>query len=131
MSRPLEAAHAIAIPDVDADLAPYNGYCARACTAYWYLAKHEPRAQQLSKNPGMALKRLKEPRSAYGDSHYWLEDDEGQILDLIFVERKRLPPDIAYTNGKGVGFQRDRLHKDLPARKDTQRIIAVVHAALI
>jgi len=78
----------------------------------------------------MKLRRLKERGAVYGDSHYWLEDDEGRVLDLIFVDRKRLPRDIRYERGTGASVLKDRRNKRLPARKDTQRIISVVRAAL-
>jgi hypothetical protein len=52
------------------------------------------------------------------------------VLDLIFEERKRLPRNIAYRDGKGASVQRDRSNPALPAAKDTQRIISVVQAAL-
>lgn len=126
----LEAAGAIGADDADPDYAPFNGYCARACAAYVYLSSHDPRAARLCENAGMRLKKIKEPGSKFGESHYWLEDGEGRVLDLIFTERKRLARDIPYDEGKGGTVQRDRHDSDLPARKDTQRIIAVVRAAL-
>lgn len=126
----LETAGTIEKPQLSRRHAPYNGYCARAGSAYQYLAKHDPRARKLSDNREMSLKRLKRPGSAYGDSHYWLEDDEGRVLDLIFEERKRLSRSIDYGAGKGASVLRDRLDKRLPAKKETQRIIAVVQTAL-
>src|SRR4051812_37787092 len=84
----LEEAGKLRDGGADPDYAPFNGYCARACAAYAYLAEHDTIARRLGKNPGMKLKRLKEPGAAYGESHYWLEDDEGRVLDLIFRARK-------------------------------------------
>jgi hypothetical protein len=46
------------------------------------------------------IKKLKEQGATFGDSHYWLEDAEGRILDLIFRDRKRLARGIAYKRGK-------------------------------
>ena len=126
----LEATGAIGPADADPDYAPFNGYSARACAAYVYLSSHEPRAVPLCENPGMRLKKLKEPGSKFGESHYWLEDDDGRVLDLVFTDRKRLPGDIKYAKGKGGSVRRDRHDSNLPARKDTQRIIALVRAAL-
>lgn len=116
--------------DPDTGSFDFDGYCARACSAYQYLAAHDPRAAKLSVNPGMRLKRLKERGAAYGDSHYWLEDDEGRVLDLIYTDRRRLPRGIPYARGKGASVQKDRKDKTLPASKETQRIIGVVCAAL-
>jgi hypothetical protein len=126
----LEAAGQISDRGAEKRYAPFNGYCARACAAYAYLAEHEPSAQAKSTNLGMKLKKLKEQGAPYGDSHYWLEDDEGRVLDLIFCKRKRLPRDIPYRDGKGATVRRDRRDTRLPAAKDTQRIIAVVRAAI-
>ena len=87
----LEATGAIGPADADPDYAPFNGYCARACAAYVYLSSHEPRAVPLCENPGMRLKKLKEPGSKFGESHYWLEGDDGRVLDLVFTDRNACP----------------------------------------
>lgn len=126
----LEAAGKIDDAGADEDYGAFNGYCARACAAYAYLVEHEPKAREISRNTDMKLKRVKEPGARYGESHYWLENDEGRVLDLIFRERKRLPSDIPYGEGKGAAVRRDRLDPRLPAAKDAQKIIAVVRAAL-
>jgi hypothetical protein len=126
----LEATGAISNNGADPDAAFYNGYCARACAAYAYLAEHEPKAKKLVKNPAMKLKFLKEPGAAYGDSHYWLESEDGQVLDLIFEQRKRLPRGIAYERGRGGTVRRDRTDKSVPLAKDTKAIITIVRAAL-
>ncbi|MDQ3645291.1 MAG: hypothetical protein M3356_07290 [Actinomycetota bacterium] len=120
----LETAGTIEKPD----LREYDGYCARACAAYKYLVEQDTNARELSQYPNVRLKRLKEPGSGPGESHYWLEDYEGNVLDLTFNERRRLSRSIDYGAGKGASVLTDS--DGLPKRKDTQRIIAVVQAAL-
>jgi hypothetical protein len=79
----------------------------------------------------MKLKVLRESGAAYGDSHYWLEDEDGHVLDLIFRERRKLKKGIAYDDGMGGSVLRAKTNKRLPAKKEAQRIIRVVEAALV
>lgn len=126
----LEAARKLENEGADTGYAPFNGYCARARSAYSYLADHVPAARALCDNPEMKLKVLREKGAVYGESHYWLEDDSGRVLDLIFRERKRLKRGIRYQDGKGASVLKAKTDKRMPARKETQRIIRVVEAAL-
>jgi hypothetical protein len=126
----LEDAELIDNGGADETFARYNGYCARACSAYAYLAEFDQRAAARADHHGMRLRVLREPDAEYGDSHYWLESDDGEVLDLIFEQRKKPHRRIPYDEGKGAAVMKARHDKHLPARKDTQRIIAVVQAAL-
>lgn len=114
----------------DPDFSPYNGYCARACAAYGYLVAHDAPARRLSQNQTLKLKRLSNPGAEYGDSHYWLEDADGRVLDLIFGRQRRLSRHIDYGSGMGAAVRRNSKDRNLPAAKDTQRMIAVIQTAL-
>ena len=123
----LEALDKIKQPRDPDPAVEFGGYCARSCAAYLYLVTHDERAALLAADPEVSLKRAK-PKG-YDDSHYWLVNSAGAILDLNlggFDKAAAFP----YEQGKGAGLRRDRSDPTKPALKDAQRIVAVVQAAL-
>jgi hypothetical protein len=58
----------------------YEGFFARACEAYWFLAR-DGRTRQLG-DPRLEPRYVKHS-DARGDSHYWMRGDAG-IMDLNF-----------------------------------------------
>lgn len=111
--------------------ASFNGFCARAADAYRWLVENEPAAAQLADHGELKLRGLKRAGSAYGESHYWLVDAEGRILDLVVADGERPDPSYPYDKGKGMPLRRDKQDARLPSRKDTQRLIAAVRASIV
>lgn len=76
----------------------YEGFCARSCAAYRFLAMNE-RTRDLSSYPGAVPKRYK-PKG--GESHYWMQTEDGRVLELNNGPNDR--PDrkyCAYERGNG------------------------------
>lgn len=109
----------------DTEFAAYDGYCARACSAYKYLVEHDRRAARLAADPDVTIKYSKDKRG----SHYWLVTSGGEVLDLNYARGDSPPKGFSY-KGSGASLRRDKSDPRLPARKDAQRIIAVVQANL-
>jgi hypothetical protein len=110
----------------DTRYAAYDGYCARACSAYKYLIDNDERARTLAAHPEVAIKYRKDGEK----SHYWLLNSQGEVLDLNYARGDRPPKRYPYHQGRGASLRRDKKDPRLPARKDSQRIIEVVQATL-
>jgi hypothetical protein len=103
----------------DTRYAAYDGYCARACSAYKYLVEHDERARSLAADPAVAIRYRKDGET----SHYWLVNSKGEVLDLNFARGDRPPKRYPYQASRGATLRRDKDDPRLPARKDAQRII--------
>ena len=110
----------------DTRYADYDGYCARACSAYKYPVDNDGRARSLAADPDVVIKYRKDDDG----SHYWLLNSQGEVLDLNFARGDRPPRRYKYHEGRGASLRRDKADPRLPARKDARRIIEVVQASL-
>ena len=104
----------------------FNGYCARACQAYYHLARDE-RTAHLADHPAATVKKHQAKGAQYGDSHYGLETDAG-VMDLIFAPRENPDRTYPYGDHRGATFRRNPKNPDQPQRKDTRLVIERVHA---
>src|SRR2546423_1286375 len=110
----------------DTRYAAYDGYCARACSAYKHLVDNDDRARSLAADPEVAIKYRKDRNQ----SHYWLVNSKGEVLDLNFARGDRPSKKYPYDQSRGASLRRDPNDPRFPARKDAQRIIEVVRASL-
>lgn len=106
----------------------FNGYCARACAAYVYLAK-DTRTRPYARHPAAKVKFHKEPGAEYGDSHYWLETRSG-IMDLIFGPGERPSHRYPYDEKRGRGFPPSEKGGRYPQSHDARKIMDEVWSAL-
>lgn len=87
----------------------YNGYCFVACEAYYRLARDADRSVSgLASDPAVKLRFFpkRKPgqasrRRGKHESHYWLVNSGGEILDLTYGPRER--PDYEHYMDEGVG----------------------------
>lgn len=105
----------------------YNGYCARACQAYIYLAR-DSRTRRFASDPDATPMFHKEEGAEYGDSHYWLETRAG-VMDLIFAPDDEPDPGFPYWDRRRAssqGFHPAKSDPRYPNRLDARKIVDAV-----
>ena len=97
----------------------YEGYCARSCQAYVFLAR-DARTRGLASDPDA------EPRSRKDRSHYWLET-RGAVMELNLGPRETPNQHYPYADSRSAwgdpGFWKYRKDPRLPHRIESQRIV--------
>ena len=106
----------------------YNGFCFRACEAYWRLVR-DPDHATMARDPNVKLRYYPQPKPGEGgkqrgrtQSHYWLVNSSNEIIDLTLGPGEQsdfkhfLGPDVG---GRGIANP----------SKDATKIIEAVKAA--